>query len=249
MTQAEEPLDDVPSGLPAAAASLALAVALPWMLVRRCRAAPFSVVAGAAAWGVAVAVKRAVAAPLRRRLAGRPVAGAAALGALSAATELSASQAWLGRRARPQPDLLAFGAGAAGAEAVALIVFGAFGERPSEERVLRWAQGARRSRLVRHALFAERLSATIGHIASRSLLALGVRRRRPVTAGLPILLFAVVDGVASYGDQVGWDWSDPTMLRRFHAFLAAVDAIEMLLLAYATHLGSSPSTTRRVGKS
>jgi len=247
MTEAEETLNDMPSGLPAAGAALVLAVALPWVLVRRCGAAPSSVVAGAAAWGVAVAVKRAVAAPLRRRFADRPVAGAAALGALSAATELSASQAWLGRRARPEPDLLAFGAGAAGAEAVALIVFGAFGETPSEERVMRWAQGARRSRLVHHALFAERLSATIGHIASRSLLALGVRRRRPITAGLPILLFTVVDGVASYGRQAGWDWSDPAMLRRFHAFLATVDAIEILHLAYATDLGSTLSALRRGG--
>jgi hypothetical protein len=247
MTHAEETLDDLPSGLPAAGASLALAVALPCVLIRRCGAAPCSVVAGAAAWAVAVAVKRAVAAPIRRHGAGRPVARAATLGALSAATELSVSQAWLGRRARPHPDLLAFGAGAAGAEAVALIVFGAFGESPSQERMMRWADGARRSRLVRHALFAERLSATIGHVASRSLLALGVRWRRPLTAGLPILLFAGVDAVASYGHQAGWDWCDPTMLRRFHAFLTAVDAIEILHLAHATGLGSSLSPMRRGG--
>jgi hypothetical protein len=245
MTQAAETLDDVPSGLPAAGASLTLAVALPWVLVRRCGAAPSCVVAGAAAWGVAVAVKRPAGTPIRRRFAGRPVAGAAVLGALSAATELTASQVWLGRRTRPVPDLVAFGAGAAGAEAVALIVFGAFGETPSEERVMRWAEEARRSRLVRHALFAERLWATMGHIASRSLLALGVRSRKPVTAGLPILSFAVVDGVAAYGQQAEWDWFDPVTLRRFHAFLAAVGAIEMLHLAHAAGLGWSPSTMRR----
>lgn len=245
MTQPEGSLDGVPSGLPAAAASLALAATLPWVLVRRCGAPPSSVVAGAAAWGVAVAVKRAAAAPIRRHFAGRPVTGAATLGALSAATELGASQAWLGRRARPEPDLFAFGAGAAGAEAVALIVFGAFGDSPSEERVMRWAEAARRSRLVHHGLFAERLSATIGHTAARSMLALGIRRRRPAAAALPILLFAAVDGVASYGHQAGWDWFDPATLRRFDAFLAAVNAIEMLQLAQAIDLRSAVRDTAR----
>lgn len=232
--------DNTPSGVPAAAAALALAGGLPWFLVRRLGAAPSSVVAGAASWALGVAIKRSLSEHVRRRLRSRHTTAAVALGGLSAAAELGASQAWLGRRPRPTPDLLAFGAGAAAGEAVALIVFGAFGDAPSEQRVERWVQEAGRSFLVRHALFAERLSATIGHVSSRTLLALGLRRRELTASILPVALFAFVDGVATYGHDVGWDWIDPATLRRFHLFLAVVDGIELAHLARAVR--DQPST-------
>jgi hypothetical protein len=158
---------------------------------------------------------------------------AAALGVISAVAELGAAQTWVALNDPPERDVLAFGAGASSMEALSLLGYGVASGGPSDDHLGSWAEGARHSRLVRHSLFAERFSATVLHVASRSLVAIGIRRRRPAAVVLPALLFAAVDGVASYGHAAGWIWVDPATARRFYAFLAAVNTVEVAQLARA----------------
>ena len=76
----------------------------------------------------------------------------------------------------------------------------------------------------------ERTSTYLGHIATRGLVWVGLQSWyfAPAVA-MAIGTFGLVDGVAAFGQDAGWNWSDPFVCRRFQAFLIAVAVVETAL--------------------
>jgi uncharacterized membrane protein YhfC len=86
----------------------------------------------------------------------------------------------------------------------------------------------------------ERTLTLIGHTASRFLIYSSLVRRRLLPALLATVLFAAVDGVASYGSSVGWDWTSPLVLARFYSFIAGIGVVEVLAARYFAPPRDSP---------
>lgn len=221
-----------PSAVAPLAATLALAVGLPTALLLLASARWTALAAGAAAWGLAVALKRA-AVPSLRRIARLPATSrrASALhGAWSALAELALAAGFFAA-ASPLAavDVVAFGVGAAVAEILYVIGGGVLAPEPGAERA--WAAGAARSACVRWALFLERAATTALHVGTRGLVYLAVARPDAPAALLAFASFAAVDGVAAHGLARGWSWFEPRVCRRFYAFVALVALLDCAAFA------------------
>jgi hypothetical protein len=191
---------------------------------------------GAASWFLGVALKIPLSALAFAALArfGDKLRNAC-LGIVSGACELGVAAAILVYAADGPPamvDLLLFGL-AAGATELLVLAGAAFLAAPDEEAVSRWEGAAQRSLWVRHTFFIERMIALVAHTGSRGLAGLVVVDGA-MWAGLVAMLgFAVTDGVASYGQARGWDWSDPVICRRAFTLFAVIAAVEMAVFAAA----------------
>jgi hypothetical protein len=226
-------------GIISLAALLAVIIVPPAILLSA-GGAPKALILGAAIWAASVAVKRLVGRPLDRQLRKRNARSEIAAGfhgALSAVCELGLAaiflRTWDDARL---VDVLAFGAGAGCTEAfyVLCLAFTATKNRTDE---LAWIKGAKESLWVRYTVPLERLLAAIGHSGSRGLVWLGLQLsgyQGAIFVALAMTTFTMVDGVAAYGLQKKWDWSDPTICRRTHLFFGGVSMAEMsiFLLAY-----------------
>jgi hypothetical protein len=209
----------------------------PLILVQYGRVSSWWLIAGGAVWVASLAVKW----PLSTALASvgherlRVPTSAVFQGLLSALVELGAAAVYLRASRRGSlADVFAFGVGAGCVEAlyvvILAVILGARGSDPDNEAA--WAAGATVSLCVRYALPIERVSALLGHAGSRGLVYLSVStvplRGIPLFI-LALLLFAIVDGIASYGLTVGWNWNDPCVCRRFYSFVFSISLIEAVL--------------------
>lgn len=226
-------------GIISLAALLAVIIVPPAILLSS-DASPKALILGAAIWAASVAVKRLAGRPLDRQLRKRNTRSEIAAGfhgALSAVCELGLAAIFLRTWDDARfVDVLAFGAGAGCTEAfyVLCLAFTATKNRTDE---LAWIKGAKESLWVRYTVPLERLLAAIGHSGSRGLVWLGLHLsgyQGAIFVALAMATFTMVDGVAAYGLQKKWDWSDPTICRRTHLFFGGVSMAEMsiFLLAY-----------------
>jgi len=226
-------------GIISLAALLAVIIVPPAILLSAGASAK-ALILGAGIWAASVAVKRLAGLPLDRRLRKRNTKSEIAAGfhgALSAICELGLAaiflRTWDDARL---VDVLAFGAGAGCTEAfyVLCLAFTATKNRTDE---LAWIREATESLWVRYTVPLERLLAAIGHSGSRGLVWLGLQlsgSQGVILVALAMATFTMVDGVAAYGLQKKWNWSDPTICRRTHLFFGGVSMAEMstFLLAY-----------------
>jgi hypothetical protein len=82
----------------------------------------------------------------------------------------------------------------------------------------------------------ERFLACVGHLATRIMIWAAVKAWLLTPAvvfpyaafAFPMATFALVDGVATYGQAVEWDWEDGGTARRFYGFVAAVTVLEAI---------------------
>lgn len=225
-------------------ALLSLAVAPAALLIHQLAVPWYFVFWGAATWGVAVALKRPLAAQLSRRLRNRGrLYVATAQGLLSAVLELGVAALYLWRvKGADVYSIIGFGSGAGTAE-ICLVVVLSVREKDDSAREAEWLAKARQSLCVRHQVAIERFFACVGHIGTRGLIYVGLNVGIP--GGSIILLaalafFAFVDGVAMYGHLCGWDWFDPHRCRTVHLIFASVSLLELtlfLVVFQLSHLG------------
>jgi hypothetical protein len=189
---------------------------------------------GAATWAVGLAVKFEA-----RKLTERPISryapsdwvAAACDGLMSALAELVPAGILLALHP-PQTarEATAFGAGAGSAEVLYVLAL-SFISKPDPQSVALWRQGRDASLLVRHFVLAERSTALLSHIGTRGMLWLACHKPGTWTAPralVPFGLFALADGVASFGTRRKWPWLEVTVARRTHAFYATIAGVALL---------------------
>ena len=218
-------------------ALLAILVLPPLLVVRYAGARPALIIAGAGVWAVSVAIKHPLALLLSRLMGSRMAlpGRSVAQGMLSAICELSAAGLYfLLRPPSGWNNVVAFGIGAGCIEVVYVLVLGIVegirGRDPDLDAA--WLAGAKCSLCVRYSVPLERLLALIGHTASRGLVYAGVSAYSGLrlVLCLAVLLFAAVDGVSYYGLKTEWDWSSPSLCRRFYSFIGGISLIEAAVL-------------------
>lgn len=84
--------------------------------------------------------------------------------------------------------------------------------------------------------FIERFIAGTGHVASRGLLCLGVAYSVWWLPILALFCFSTVDGTASYGHLVKWEWDRPSVAARFYFFTFSVFLAELTLFAIIAYI-------------
>lgn len=200
------------------------------------------VAAGGGVWFASVCVKRvALLLPIRSGQLS-PAPAAASQGALSAIVELGAAAAYFAfLPVQSLLDVVGFGVGAGSAEAAYVLLAGAFGQRPDPDEIAAWARGAAVSLCVRYTVPIERLFALIGHLGARGLIYIALSAGGLLGlfwAGLSVLLFTAIDGVAVYGHRNQWNWHDPALCRRAHALFAGLSLSEGALFLLAFRLSN-----------
>ena len=188
-------------------------------------------VAGATTWAISVGVKVVASGVLHAATDSRlPDGGLGALeGVVSAVCELGAAALVLALVLSEGTPLtvVAFGLGAGSLEGALLYIAAREsgsadqGDRPPtpDPEPL---TGPRR-----HTFVVERGAALLGHVGSRGLVWLSVHG--PLwPAGLALLAFAAVDGVAAYGLRRNWDWMAPRIWWRFYTFALGTGLLEVL---------------------
>jgi hypothetical protein len=144
-------------------------------------------------------------------------------GLLSAACELGFAALFLRRRTLSAANVLAFGAGIGAFEVFFVLGIGAL------EAVATGAEAAPASMPAAAAwlfFLLERALTLVGHVSSRVLVYVALRARWALPAALAVLLFACVDGVATYGHAAGWYWESTAVLGDMMVFLAVLGAVE-----------------------
>jgi len=188
--------------------------------------------AGAGTWVAAVVLKVAADAIVQRTASANLPDWTAAIlsGAWSSLCELGFAALAFWYFHATFADALVLALGAAGAEFVVLLI-GALGANLSKP--LSKAKAA----ATWNAFFAERAVAIAGHLASRSLMWLGIGG----TAGIPAVgsalgLFATTEGIQAYGQAKEWDWLNPRTLWPFLFLeIALVGAQIVLFVLWSQH--------------
>ena len=217
--------------------TLALAIVGPVSLVAYSVETGVYLLAGAAAWALAVALKMGGGKLVGRTLDARMSAGwrAAASGAWSALTELGFTVPVFLAASKPLPllDVFAVGLGAAAIEIVYLAVAGSLSRPVPPAPPPEWIEGAQRSLVIRHIFFTERMVASAGHIAARALIYLSVLRRTAGPGLLAFIAFAGIDGAAQYGESRGWNRFSPLVASYYYGgVFAAVMAEAAVFFVY-----------------
>jgi hypothetical protein len=91
----------------------------------------------------------------------------------------------------------------------------------------------------------ERYLTSGGHLATRGLVWAGLQSLFLVPGMvLAVATFSLVDGIASYGHAVKWNWADPRIARRFLGFLSVITIVEAVAFMTCVFLlsGSHPVT-------
>ncbi|MHC4931953.1 MAG: hypothetical protein ACYTGV_07180 [Planctomycetota bacterium] len=194
---------------------------------------------GAAAWAAALFIKAIPGGLIwlaNERWIGDRARRAAIWGFWSAFCELGATLVvFLG--ADPSPDLfgaLGFGIGAAAVE-VFYVIGAAILAAKDEEGT------TEEDPFVAWSGVMERASTFLGHVATRGLIWVGVQDPKLMPALLiGLVTFSLVDGIAVYGTDAGWNWTEPRFCRRFQLFLAAVTAFELLVFCTSVQALRAP---------
>lgn len=193
---------------------------------------------GAGTWVAALAVKHAfgfIKPVARIGAAGKT--GASAWGAFSSAAELGA-HALAVSAGFLQAGVVAGAAAGIGVACIEIIYVLAVGviadlRNPDPAKLESWRRGARRSGWVEHMLFIERASAAALHVGARALVGASLAGAGWVFAGIAFVLFAAVDGVATYGAARRWNWFNPVLCRRYYSFVIASGGVTLVLSALA----------------
>lgn len=223
------------SGLPALVLVLASAIILPVSVLLLGGAGVWLAI-GALSWALGVGAKIPLSLVVGRLVPCRFARfRAAALGATSAASELTAAL-WLLLVCRDGGetwrDLAAFVVGGACAEPLVLVAV-VLGARPDAHAAERWQATACRSVMVRLQFLVERTIALLGHLAARGLVASAVVGADGAVLAFSAAFvgFAVTDGLAVYGQEARWDWFDPATAARFYGAVLLVACAEGAVLA------------------
>lgn len=75
----------------------------------------------------------------------------------------------------------------------------------------------------------ERIFALIGHVGTRGLIWVSLVSGNPLPTLLAVITFSIVDGLATYGIAMKWDWKDPRICLRFQGFVAFLSIVELAL--------------------
>ncbi len=246
---AEPAPSEVRSPIASLIATLALAAAVPALLILGFDAAFKWLALGAASWIVGVVVKVPLTALTHFALGGHREADearsvpsdlgrAASLGLVSSGSELVAAVlilAWAGGASASLADLLAYAAGAGCFENF-LLLGASFLEKPKPGVLDEWTAGARESWLVRNATFVERTVALVLHVSARGLAGLSLQSGCIHCAVVAIGAFATIDGTADLAESRGWAIYSPRTFARFFGFLAAVAGFSSLTIVLAVVL-------------
>ncbi|MAG56044.1 MAG: hypothetical protein CMJ83_07120 [Planctomycetes bacterium] len=213
--------------MPQFLAFLALAIGLPLAIALTGLSTWAWVGLGAAAWAVALVIKISagtVVSVASERFLRRPAMKAAVWGLWSGLAELGVA-AILFLTVEPFPalgDTIGFGIGAGSVEVVFVLISAvASSSRGTSTEADSPGAGMDWSGVIERAL------TSVGHVSSRGLVWSGVQGWCMAPAVVVALTtFGLVDGVATYGTNAKWDWHDPSVIRRFHRFLALVTVLE-----------------------
>lgn len=166
---------------------------------------------GIASWGIAVVLKIVANGSLwLLGLEGQPApVQAAATGVVSAVAELGTTALFLFLGKPRWRDVLLFGAGIGGFEALLLLPGHVFGAPPA----------------IGFLFVLDRGLALVGHTASR-VLVFAARGRWPA-ALVAVATFSIIDGAADFMQADGIDFLIPAVYARFLAVSAAVGAVEV----------------------
>lgn len=191
---------------------------------------------GALSWVIGLLVKVPLDGLVDYLLKQRPAAArASASGLVSAVSELGVAAAVF-VTAQPPADplnaILTFAVAGGVTEAALLLALIPF-QRPEQRVVESWVSHAKASRLIRYQMFVERTITLAGHIGARGLFIVAIHARVWPLLALPVLTFAAVDGLASYGFHVGWDWCEPGRARRFYGACAGIAITELAVMVIA----------------
>ena len=214
-------------------ALLALGLVPPLVLVLGGFSAWQWVLLGAGAWAVAVVVKAGPGAAIwwaMEKVKVSPKTKSGLWGAWSAVCELGVTAVvFVGASTFPSIlDAVGFGVGAGGIEALVVLLAGITSSRAGKAGSDSDNPVVPPAGFVAWSGVLERALASTGHVASRGLIWVGIQAR--VLAPAVVVAwatFAVVDGLATYGSEVGWDWEDADRLKWFYAVVAVVTAVEV----------------------
>ena len=171
---------------------------------------------GIASWALALVPKVILAIPIE--LGGLPAEAQGILGGLvSAGCELGMAALFLRRRTWSTANVRAFGAGIGSFEVLFALGLA------SIEAV---ADAMMPTRIAMLFFLLERVIALVGHVASRVLVYVALRAKQLLPAVVALVVFAFVDGTASYGVAAGWDWDRVAVRASFLLFIAVAGTLE-----------------------
>lgn len=232
--------DPTPSARNTGRLTMALAVFGPLALTIVSPQTFWYLAAGAAAWAVAVVLKKQGVRIVRRIFGGlslTPIWQAGLLGVWSAATELGLVSIVFVLAPRPMLtiNVVAVGVGAACTEIIYLVVLSVL--RRSATQRERWIEEAKKSFVVRHIFFIERAIACIGHVAARALIYVSIYRYSMWAALVAFAGFGIVDGAASYGRLQKWDWLRPRVAHLYYAMATVAVLLKSITVVALSRWG------------
>jgi len=201
-----------------------LAIGLPLGLVFFYDIAWQWIILGAAAWAVALVIKVVLGWAVNafsQKLFTNEKIKSAIWGAWSAICELGIAAIIFIKTSSTLANVIGFGVGV-GIIEIIYVVSQLIVKKPpkseSQKGFMKWS------------LAIERLLTLIGHVSSRGLIWIGIKSwfLSPFLL-IALLLFSIVDGVATYGTASEWNWSDSRLYKRFLGFVAVMGAIELIL--------------------
>ncbi len=219
--------------------TLALAVLVPAAVIAWSTVASLYLIAGAVSWALAVALKmggvRLVGLIFAVRISA--IWRAVAAGVWSAFTELGF--ALLVFLLAPGPlrilYVLAVGLGATCTEILYLAAVGIVRRPATPWPPPNWIEGAKRSYLIQHTFFIERMLASAGHVAARALIYVSVSRNSLWPGLIAFVAFAGIDGVAQYGHLKRWNWFRPATSLYYYGGVVTAITVEVSILFTMTH--------------
>lgn len=186
---------------------------------------------GAKAWLASIAIKAVLGiavSAFSNRFVNTERGGACLWGGWSALCELGVSIYVLKTQGSPKlPEIISFGVGAGALETLLLGVIHLYSNirKTSENK-----PPISKDFFVIWGMVFERVSYLGGYVGARGLIWLGLQYWFFLPSFLVVFLsFGSIDGISSYAQVKGWDWSDPTICRKFYGFHISVVLIQILI--------------------
>lgn len=152
-------------------------------------------------------------------------------GLLSATSELGISVLFF-EKFEPELTLtrvISFGMGAGIIECLYLLLADAFTKKNTERDY---------SPFVMWSGVIERIYTSLGHVFSRSIIWIAWIYGNYIIMSLSIMLFALADGTATYGDYKKWDYFDDRYAKPFHLFMCILTLVEGILFLFLLRISA-----------
>ncbi len=104
-------------------------------------------------------------------------------------------------------NIIGYGLGAAIIETGILLVE-AYAFQGSSAKLSEWEEAAENDIFIRHALFVERITASVLHVGIRTLAFIAFTAGAYFVMFIAILAFSIIDGLGDLGEANGWSWYD-----------------------------------------